>query len=80
MDVKVDLTHIIPGSHESTNNAAIWLREQLGIPENLTILDEFEEYFNCRVVAESRTDPWAEPEKIVFENSADALAFLLKWS
>jgi hypothetical protein len=80
MDVKVDVTNVILGSHESTNNAAIWLREKLGIPSQRPILDEFEEYFNCRVVAESRTDPWAEPEKIVFENSADALAFLLKWS
>lgn len=80
MDFKVDLSNVIPGSHQSTNNAAIWLREELGIPFNQTILDQFEEHFNCRVVAESRTDPWLEPEKIVFETSADALAFLLRWA
>lgn len=80
MDVKVDLSHIIPGSHDSTNNAGIWLRENLQIPKNKPIFDQFEQYFNCRVVVEDRNDCWIEPDKIVFENSVDALAFLLKWS
>ena len=80
MDVKVDVSNVILGSHESTNNAGIWLREHLDIPSYQPILNEFEEHFDCRVISESRTDPWAEPEKIVFATPADALAFMLKWS
>lgn len=80
MDIKVELSHIIPGSHQSTDNAGIWLREHLKIPSHKPIFEQFEQYFNCRVVASDLNDCWAQPDCVVFENGADALAFLLKWA
>lgn len=80
MDIKVDLGNILDGSHESTNNAGAWLREHLQIPSNCSVIDQFEEYFNCRIIMDDRNDAWMEPTKIVFESSADLTAFVLKWS
>ena len=80
MEVKVDVTNVLPGSHPSTCNAGIWLREHLAIPANCTIFEEFEEYFNCRIDVDDRRDYWMEPNKVVFKSSADLLAFVLKWS
>ena len=80
MDVKVDVTNVLPGSHPATCNAGVWLREHLGIPPNCTIFKEYEEYFNCRIDVADRKDYWMEPNKVVFETNKDLLAFVLKWS
>ena len=80
MDVKVDVTNVLPGSHPATNNAGIWLREHLQVPHNCTIFEQFEEYFNCRVDVDDRKDYFMEPNKVVFESNKDLLAFVLKWS
>ena len=80
MDVKVDIRNVLPGDHPSLENAAIWLREYMNIPEQCTVFDEFEEYFDCRIEVDDRKDYWMQPNKVVFENSASLTAFLLKWS
>ncbi len=80
MDVKVDVGNVLDGGHESTNNAGIWLREHLQIPSHCTIIEQFEDYFNCRIIMVDRHDAWMQPDKIVFETSADLTAFVLKWS
>jgi len=80
MDVKVDVRNMLPGDHTALENAAIWLREHFSIPENQTVFIQFEEYFNCRIDVDDRRDYWMQPNKVVFENSKDLTAFLLKWS
>lgn len=80
MDVKVDVSNVLLGDHHATDNAGIWLREHLQIPQTKPIIEEFERYFNCRIVTKDKTDPWLMPDKIVFDNSAELTAFLLKWS
>ena len=42
MDLKVDVSNVLPGSHPSSDNAGIWLREHLSIPRHLSLVDEFE--------------------------------------
>jgi hypothetical protein len=80
MDIKVDLGNVLPGSHESTSNAARWLREYLGYDLVKPLFDEFEEYFNCRIDVDDRNDWFMEPNKIIFETSADMTMFVLKWT
>ena len=80
MDVKVVINNVLPGDHHAADNAAVWLREHLSIPMQLALFDEFEQYFNCRVDVDDRRDSWMEPNKVIFENSADLTAFLLRWS
>lgn len=80
MDVKVDVSNVLPGDHVSANNAAAWLREHMNIPSHETIFDQFEEYFDCRIDVDNRKDSWMEPNKIVFQSSKDLTAFLLRWS
>lgn len=80
MDVKVDLTHILPGEHPATDNAARWLRGYFNIPSDRALFDKFEEYFDCRVDVDDRRDYFMQPNKIIFETSADLTAFLLRWS
>lgn len=80
MDIKVDVDNVLRGDHQSLENAAIWLREHLNIPEQCTVFDDFEEYFNCRIEVDDRFDCWMEPNRVVFESSTDLTAFLLKWS
>lgn len=80
MVVKVDVGNVLPGEHEALNNAGIWLREQLQVPHNQTIFEEFEEHFNCRIDVDDRRDYFMQPNKVVFENSRDLTAFLIKWT
>lgn len=80
MDVKVDIRNILPGDHIALENAAIWLREHLNVPENETIFKQFEENFDCRIDVDDHRDYWMQPNFVVFENSRDLTAFLLKWS
>ena len=80
MDAKVGVTNVLPGSHSSAQNAGVWLREHLNVPSSQTIFKQFEEYFNCKIDVDNRRDYWMEPNKIVFNSSADLLAFVLKWS
>lgn len=79
MDVKVDVSNVLPGNHAALENAAIWLRGYLQVPENCTIIEHFEEYFNCRVDIGDRMDYWMEPDKVVFESNAELMLFVLKW-
>ena len=80
MDVKVDVTNVLPGNHPATNNAAVWLREYLNVPHNCTIFEQFEQHFNCRIDVDDRKDYWMEPNKVVFGSGAELMAFVLKWS
>lgn len=80
MDVKVDVSNVLPGDHPALNEAGIWLREHLNVPSNQTIFEEFEEYFNCRIDVDDRRDYFMQPNQVVFGNSKDLIAFLLKWS
>ena len=80
MDVKVDVSNILPGDHESLNNAGIWLREHLNIPHQLTIFEQFEEYFNCKVVREPPHDLVHGRIYAVFDSEQDAAWFIMKWS
>jgi hypothetical protein len=80
MDVEVDVSNTLPGDHYALENAAIWLREHLNIPEQCTVFEPFEEYFNCRIDVDDRVDNWMQPNCVVFDNSKDLMAFLLKWS
>lgn len=80
MDLIVDVSNVLDGQHEAANNAAIWLREHLEIPHNCTVVEQFEKYFNCRIIIADRNDAWLTPDKIVFETGTDVTAFVLKWS
>lgn len=80
MDVKVDVTNVLPGNHPAANNAGVWLREHLAVPAQQTIFEQFEEYFDCRIDVDDRRDYWMEPNKIVFASSAELMAFVLKWT
>jgi hypothetical protein len=80
MDVKVDVSNVLLGDHHATDNAGIWLREHLSVPRHLSIIKEYEQYFNCRIDTDDRTDAWLMPNKVVFETGADLTAFLLRWS
>ena len=80
MEVKVDVTNVLPGDHAALENAAIWLREHLNIPEQCTVFEQFEEYFDCRIEVADRKDYWMQPDKVVFGSGAEVTAFVLKWS
>lgn len=80
MDVEVDITNVLPGQHRALENAAIWIREHFNIPEDETIFEKFEENFNCQIEVDDRNDYWMQPNKVVFKNNKDLIAFLLKWS
>ena len=80
MDVKVDVSNVLPGDHPALENAAIWLREYLNIPVQETVFEQFEEYFDCRIDVDNRKDYFMQPNKVVFENNKDLMTFLLRWS
>lgn len=80
MDVKVDVRNVLPGGHDSANNAAAWLREHLNIDPKYTIFEQFEEYFNCRIDVDDRADAWMCPNKIVFSKPSELTAFVLRWT
>ena len=80
MDVKVDVSNVLPGDHPAADNAGTWLRQHLKIPTHCTIFEQFEEYFNCRIDVDNRNDTWMQPNKFVFETGADVTAFVLRWS
>lgn len=67
------------GEIDAFNNAAIWLREHLDIPQQCTIFNEFEEHFNCRLLGVDRGDSFACPSYVQFNTERDAIAFFLKW-
>lgn len=70
---------VISGWATSAINAATWLRKELKIPAYNSMRDEFEQYFNCKIVDTDILDnSWAGTE-IHFENDDDALLFLLRW-
>lgn len=72
-------SNVVHGENTALDNAACWLREYLGIPGSETIFEQFEEYFNCRLVVGDITDPWYCPDYAVFASAEDATMFLLKW-
>jgi hypothetical protein len=80
MDFKVDVGNVLPGDHPAAENAARWLREHFDIPVQFTLFDEFEQYFDCRIDVDDRKDNWMMPNKIIFENRADLMMFILRWS
>ena len=67
MDVKVVIDNVLPGDHPASDAAGIWLREHFKIPSYTPIFSKFEEYFNCRIDVDDRTDSWIQPNKAVFE-------------
>lgn len=80
MVTEVDVSNVLPGDHLALENAAIWLREHLNVPEQCTIFEDFEKYFNCKIDVDDRRDYWMQPNRVVFGNSRELTAFLLKWS
>jgi hypothetical protein len=80
MEAKVDVRNVLPGHHPALHNAGVWLREHLEIPRQYTIFEQFEQYFNCRIDVDDRQDYYMQPNKVVFENTQDLTAFLLRWS
>jgi len=76
----MDVSNVLPGNHLALENAAIWLREHLNVPEQCTIFEDFEKYFNCKIDVDDRRDYWMQPNSVVFGNSRELTAFLLKWS
>lgn len=76
----MDVSNVLPGNHLALENAAIWLREHLSIPEQCTVFEQFEEYFGCKIEIDDRLDNWMQPNRVIFENSKALTAFLLKWS
>lgn len=80
MDVEMDVRNVLLGNHDSAHNAGVWLRKHLNIDPKFTIFEQFEEYFNCRIEVDDRTDAWMCPNKIEFEKTSDLTVFLLRWS
>lgn len=80
MATEMDISTILLGSHPATHNSARWLRHHLNIPAECTIFKEFEQYFDCSICVADRSDAWMEPDRVVFKNSTDLLAFVLRWS
>lgn len=71
----------ISASSSAVANAANWLREYKKIPWHLVVHEEFEEYFNCKVIVQD--DPithLACTEFVEFEDEKNAVMFLLRWS
>lgn len=68
----------LPGWRGPVLNAAIWLREHLGIPEYEAIDQPFCEYFGCTVEIEY-IGPGFPLQYAVFDGRA-ATAFILRWS
>lgn len=71
---------IIPGDSESLSRAAAWLRQQLALPEQNPIFDQFEKHFNCTLTVENRQDPWYWPTCAEFASEHELTMFLLRWS
>jgi hypothetical protein len=70
----------LPGDTPCLDRAARWLRVKTGRGEYMTIFEEFEQEFNCTIIADSREDPWAYPELVKFKSKEDLLMFVLRWS
>ena len=69
---------IINGYSDPVARASAWLAKDI-IRRDLNWRDKdnlFENRFNCRIV----NDPITDKADIVFDNNADATAFLLRWS
>lgn len=61
---------------QSITRAATWIREQLSIPIEESIIKEFQEEFNCEVIMDrSNFSVWIE-----FENESDYNWFMLRWA
>jgi len=74
------MTRLLPGDHPSTHNAALWLRQHLGIEPGYTIFAEFEQHFNCRIDVSDRADTWMQPNTIEFPTAEELTMFVLRWS
>lgn len=74
------MSNLLPGDHPSTHNAALWLREHLGIPREDTIFAEFEQHFDCRIDVGDPADNWMQPNTIEFPTAEDLTMFVLRWS
>jgi hypothetical protein len=64
--------------HPALGTAARWLRKELGIPNEKTILNEFEKYFNCKAM--DAGDFWVGRILIKFKSEQDLIIFLLRWA
>lgn len=70
---------VISGWAPCAINAATWLRQELKIPVYNFMREEFEQYFNCKIVdTEILNNGWAGTE-IHFEDDYDAVLFKLRW-
>ena len=71
---------IVQGDHPALNTAAAWLRDRFQIPDSETIVELFEQYFDCEIFIENRCDPWMYPDYVIFDSDQHAMMFLLRWS
>lgn len=69
---------IVPVSSPAVGNAVRWLRSYKNIPGQIIIFDQFESYFNCKIIT-SDSAFW-NPISIEFNNEVDATMFVLRWS
>lgn len=68
------------GDSGCLENAAIWLRGHLKLDDDCTIFPQFEQEFNCRIIAKTRDDPWLYPDWVEFKSSEELMMFVLRWS
>ena len=80
MEVTVDVGNTLPGDHPSLDAAAAWLRKQLDIASCFSVVEQFEQHFDCHIITDDRGDSWMQPNWVVIENGAAVTAFLLRWS
>lgn len=63
--------------HKSVTKAATWVRDQYNIPDNQSIINLFEQEFNCRLIISKRT---GKVTTITFPDNETYTWFLLKWT
>ena len=68
------------GDHPACHASASWLRDHFQIPDNETIFDLYQEYFNCELQGFNPNDPWYVPDLVIFDSETDLTMFLLRWA
>ena len=58
------------------DRAVRWLKEQYQLPMYGSVITEFENEFNCKIIMNS----WLSVDCVDFQTSENLMMFLLKWS
>ena len=70
----------ISADHPAVQNASSWLRSHLGISPQSSISTHFNVYFNCEIEYGVSNDLFHHTVSIMFDDEAEAMMFILKWS